>query len=89
MWAVEARGEKGQLKHLLLALGVNGEGMRHVEWEREPETLWRITGVNQYGTRADRNLSILRNTLEPMLRRELEHRGLEVNRGFEAKLVAG
>ena len=41
------------------------------------------------GKQADKTLAILRNTLEPMLQRELEHRGLDkVNRGFEAKLIA-
>jgi hypothetical protein len=34
-------------------------------------------------------LALLRNALEPMLQRELEHRGLDkANRGFEVKLIA-
>ncbi len=38
---------------------------------------------------SDKKLAALRNTLEPMLQRELEHRGLDkANRGFEAKLIA-
>ena len=44
---------------------------------------------SQDGKQADRKLAVLRNTLEPMLQRELEHKGLDkANRGFEAKLIA-
>ena len=40
------------------------------------------------GTHADQNLALLRDTLEPMLQRELEHRGVVTgSRGFEAKLI--
>jgi len=43
---------------------------------------------SQNGNHVDKKLSVLRNTLEPMLQRELEHRGFDrVKHGFEAKLV--
>jgi hypothetical protein len=88
-WAVEARGEKGQLKRMIVTLGVDGDGRRLVALEREPERLWRSQVFSQNGKQSDKKLAILRNTLEPMLQRELEHRGLDkVNRGFEAKLIA-
>ena len=88
-WAVEARGDKGQVKRMIITLAVNGDGRRHVAWEREPEKIWRSRVSSQQGKQADKRLAILRNTLEPMLQRELEHRGLDkVNRGFEAKLIA-
>jgi hypothetical protein len=88
-WAVEARGDKGQVKRMIITLAVDGEGRRHVTWERQPEKLWRSPVSTQNEKQADKKLAILRNTLEPMLQRELEHRGLDkVNRGFEAKLIA-
>jgi superfamily II DNA or RNA helicase len=88
-WAVEARGDKGQVKRMIVTLGVDGDGRRHVAWEREPEKVWRSRVSGQEGKPTDNSLAILRNTLEPMLQRELEHRGLDkVNRGFEAKLIA-
>ncbi|MHB8526196.1 MAG: DEAD/DEAH box helicase [Candidatus Acidiferrales bacterium] len=88
-WAVEARGDKGQVKRMIITLGVDGEGRRHVAWERQPEKLWRSQVSSQTERHGDRKLTILRNILEPMLQRELEHRGLDkVNRGFEAKLIA-
>src|SRR6266851_3359158 len=33
-WTVEARGDKGQLKRMIITLGVDGDGRRHVAWER-------------------------------------------------------
>ena len=87
-WAVEARGDKGQVKRMIITLAVDGEGRRHVAWERQPEKLWRSQASSQTEKHADK-LALLRNNLEPMLQRELEHRGLDkVNRGFEAKLIA-
>ena len=88
-WAVEARGNKGQVKRMIVTLGVDGEGRRHVAWERQPEKMWRSRVSSQDGKQGDKKLAVLRNTLEPMLQRELEHRGLDKgNRGFEAKLIA-
>ena len=88
-WAVEARGDKGQVKRIIVTLGVDAEGKRHVAWERHPEELWRLQVTNQDRKQAVNKLSVLRNTLEPMLQRELEHRGLDkINHSFEAKLVA-
>jgi SNF2 family DNA or RNA helicase len=88
-WAVEARGDKGQVKRMIITLAVDGEGRRHVAWERQPEKLWRSQASGQNGKQAEEKLAILRNSLEPMLQRELEHRGLDkVNRGFEARLIA-
>jgi hypothetical protein len=88
-WAVEARGDKGQLKRMIITLAVDGEGRRHVAWERQSEKPWRAQVSSQKEKQADKKLAILRNSLEPMLQRELEHRGLDkVTRGFEARLIA-
>ena len=88
-WAVEARGDRGQVKRLIVTLGVDGDGRRHVAWERQPEKLWRSPVSNGSRKQAEQRVAILRNVLEPMLQREIEHRGLgKANRGFEAKLIA-
>jgi hypothetical protein len=48
--------------------------------------MWRGAPI---GKAVESAVSILRNSLEPMLQRELEHRGLDkVTRGFEARLIA-
>lgn len=88
MWAVEARGDKGQLKRAVIALAVDTAGKRLVTWERQPEKFCRAQPASQNGTNTDEKLALLRETLEPMLQRELEHRGVVTsNRGFEAKLI--
>ena len=45
-WAVEARGDKGQIKRMIVTLGVDWEGKRHVAWERQPEKLWGAPGLH-------------------------------------------
>ena len=88
VWAVEARGDKGQVKRVIVPLAVDTEGKRLVTWERQPEKSWRAQPAPQNGTHADQKLALLRETLEPMLQRELEHRGVVTSsRGFEAKLI--
>jgi hypothetical protein len=89
MWAVEARGDKGQLKRVVVPLAVDAAGKRLVKWEREPEKLCRAQPAPHNGTtNTYEKLALLRETLEPMLQRELEHRGVVTsNRGFEAKLI--
>jgi superfamily II DNA or RNA helicase len=87
-WAVEARGDKGEVKRLIITLAADAHGRRHVAWERHPEKLWKGPVVRHTDRQSDTRLALLRNSLEPMLQRELEHRGLDRgNRGFEAKLI--
>jgi hypothetical protein len=88
-WAVEARGDKGQVQRMIITLAIDCEGKRRMPWERQPEKLWGAPGSIQNEHQADINLAILRNNLEPMLQAELEHRSIDnVNQGFEAKLIA-
>ena len=88
VWAVEARGDKGQVKRVIVPLAVDENGKRHVAWERHPEKLWRSTPAAQNGDHAEKKLALLRDCLEPMLQRELEHRNLaKGSHGFEAKLI--
>ena len=87
-WSVEARGDKGQVKRMIVSLGADREGRRHVAWERQPEKLWGSQPCRKTERVVAEELNLLRNCLEPMLQRELEHRGLDKgNRGFESKLI--
>jgi hypothetical protein len=87
-WAVEARDDKGQVKRIIVPLAVDSDGKRLVAWERHPETLWHAPPLPQNGSHTDKMLTLLRETLEPMLHRKLEHRGLaKGSRGFETKLI--
>lgn len=88
VWSVEARGDKGQLKRVIVPLAVDDQGRRLVAWERQPEKLWRSHPAFQSHVHAEKRQSILRESLEPMLQRELEYRGLATgSRGFESKLI--
>ena len=87
-WAVEARGDKGQVKRIIVPLAVDTEGKRLVQWERHPENLWHAQPSPPNGANSETMLSLLHERLEPMLQRELEHRGLaQGSRGFETKLI--
>ena len=75
-WAVESRGDKGQVRRMVVTLGLDGEGRRHVAWERQPEDLWRSPVSSKTRKPVEARLGLLRNNLEPMLQRELEHPSL-------------
>jgi superfamily II DNA or RNA helicase len=88
VWSVEARGDKGQVKRVIVSLAVDDQGKRLIAWERQPEKLWRSQPASRDGTQAEKKPSILRESLEPMLQREIAYRGLATgSRGFEAKLI--
>jgi hypothetical protein len=88
VWAVEARGDKGQVKRAIVTLAVDEGGKRQMAWERHPEKLWQGQPAAQNGNHRDAKLALMRDGLEPMLQRELEHRNLaKGSRGFEAKLI--
>lgn len=88
-WAVEARGDKGHVKRLVVPLAVDAEGKRIIAWERHPESLWRQQPPGKNGMSHEARVTLLRNVLEPMLQREIEHKGLDrANRGYEARLIA-
>jgi len=88
VWSVEARGDKGQIKRVIVPLAVDDQGRRLVAWERQPEKLWRSQPAPQNDSQAGKKLIMLREFLEPMLQRELEYRGIAAgSRGFEAKLI--
>ena len=87
-WLVEARGEKGHLQRALITLAVDSQGKRLVAWERQPEKLWQAPPISQNSGQSEKKLALLRESLEPMLQREIAYRGLATeSRGFEAKLI--
>ena len=86
-WAVETRGDKGQVKRAIVQIAVDMDGKRLVAWERHPEKLWHAQPSSQPGAHVEKLVSLLHETLEPMLQRELDHRGMTKTSGFEAKLI--
>ena len=41
---------------MIVTLGVDWEGRRHVAWERQPEKLWRSQVASQNGKETDEKL---------------------------------
>jgi len=88
IWAVEARGDKGQVKRTIVPLAVDMQGKRLAAWERHLEKIWHGQPSSINGANSEQMLNLLHDSLEPMLQRELEHRGLaKGSRGFETNLI--
>ena len=60
---VEARGDKGQIKRVIVPLAVDDQGRRLVAWERQPEKLWRSQPASHTDNQAEKKLAILREVL--------------------------
>jgi hypothetical protein len=88
VWAVEIRGGKGQVKRAIIPLAVDEQGRRLLAWERQPEKHFRAQPASGNSLSAEAKLALLHESLEPMLQREIAHRGLAVDSGgFEATLI--
>jgi hypothetical protein len=88
VWAVEARGDKGQIKRAVVTLAVDENGKRQMAWERHAEMFWQERPDTQNGKHRDEKLALMRDVLEPMIHRELDHRNLaKGSGGFDARLI--
>lgn len=86
VWHVTTQGERGEIRQAVLPLGVDHEGQRHPTWERQ---LDRIFQQRPATVRTPLPTGFLKEEIEPMVQRELLHRGLvSANRGYDAKLIA-
>jgi len=86
IWHVTTQGERGETKTTLLPLAVDHEGQRLPAWERQVDRLFQLApAANGSTTFSDKLLS---DALEPMILRELTHRGfIAEQRGYDAKLI--
>ena len=86
-WKVDLQGNQNETRTLVVALACNAQGQRMPAWERQglswldqPPTPQRLTGPERQTTL---------EALEPMLHRELEHKGLLAeSKGFSTRLLA-
>ncbi len=84
IWHVTSQGDRGETKTIVLPLAVSLDGQRVPTWERQSDRLFELPPVIQ--TCAQDHL--LTEVLEPMIQRELLHRGIICdNRGYDAKLI--
>ena len=86
-WLIHTEGMNGERRSFVKPLTVGVEGMRVPKLERKGiDLLKRRPG--QSGLSTEQRREILHNTLEPMLQRELHHRGLvPQNGGYSSKLI--
>ena len=85
IWHVTTQGDRGETRNQILTLAVDGAGQRIPSWEKQTDRLFQLDPVS-----SDREpqIELLTETLEPMIQRELVHRGfLSENRGYDARLI--
>lgn len=85
LWHVTTQGERGELRTTILPLAVDFHGHRVPAWERQIDGLFqRPPATSDARPRPD----LLADVLEPMVQRELMHRGvIGERRGYDARLI--
>jgi superfamily II DNA or RNA helicase len=85
LWHVTTQGDRGEIRTTILPLAVDFQGQRIPSWDRQIDTLFQrpqATGDNRPGS------NLLTQFLEPMIQRELLHRGvIGERRGYDARLI--
>jgi hypothetical protein len=85
---VETRGPAGEHRACLVPLGVCKDGKRNPRLERAGSSLFTRSEHLNGSPTADWRKSLLHEKIEPMLERELRHRGFVPSDGsYAAKLV--
>jgi len=85
IWSVTTHGERGETKTLVVPLAIDTSGQRLPSWERQPNRLFQADPAEGKGSSFS---SVLGEIIEPMLQRELQHRGISgAPRGYDAKLI--
>jgi hypothetical protein len=86
-WQVESHGTRGEKRIYLQGLGVGLQGERSVALERCGDSLFGMRAAAPVLERSQRQ-ELLSDHIEPMLRRELLHRGIiSEEKGYSADLV--
>jgi superfamily II DNA or RNA helicase len=86
VWHVTTQGERGETRSHMLSLAADGKGQRIPSWEKQADRLFQLQPAT---ANAEPPIGLLTEILEPMIQRELVHRGyLAENRGYNARLVA-
>ena len=86
-WLIQTEGMDGEHRSLVQPFAVSGEGLRIPKLEREGVELLKRSPASTCLS-LDQRLELLHRTIEPMIRRELNHRGLVPdNGGYSSKLI--
>jgi superfamily II DNA or RNA helicase len=73
-WLIESQGPKGERRAMLQPIAVRLDGVRMPAWERSAESLYQGEPAPPILSIGDRS-RLLHDVVEPMLERELKHRG--------------
>ena len=85
IWSVTTHGERGETKTLVVPLAIDAAGQRLPSWERQPDRLFQAAPAEGKSSSFP---SVLGEIIEPMLQRELQHRGISVApRGYDSRLI--
>mgnify|MGYP003146038200 CR=1 FL=1 len=85
IWHVTTQGDRGETSNHMLTLAVDSAGQRIPVWEKQADRMFQLPPAS---TNSEPQVELLTNTFEPMIQRELVHRGfLAENRGYDARLI--
>jgi hypothetical protein len=85
IWHVTTQGDRGETKTVILPLAVDFHGHRVPSWERQIDGLYQLPPATP---ESKPRLELLAQVLEPMIQRELNHRGVVGQHlGYDARLI--
>jgi SNF2 family DNA or RNA helicase len=85
LWHVTTQGERGEVRTIILPLAVDFQGKRIPAWERLIDELYQRPPAT---AESQPHPELLADVLEPMIQRELLHRGfIGERRGYGARLI--
>ena len=86
-WEVETHGSGGEILKRVVKLGLNYEGKRIPSLEKRLEELHMKSDSNDRSSKD--GITLLHEHIEPMLQREIKHRGIEKSDlGYSARLIS-
>jgi hypothetical protein len=87
LWFVESHGKAGERKGNVQAMAVDLDGQRLPQMERAVDKIFHQAPAEPSLT-LDERLAVLKKNLEPMLSRDLQHRGVVAEgMGFSSELI--
>ena len=85
IWYVTTQSERGGTRTTVLPLAVDNQGQRTPAWERKADQLFHLPPASHA---TPPKTELLTEVLEPMILRELQHRGfISENAGYNARLI--
>jgi superfamily II DNA or RNA helicase len=85
IWHVATQGERGEIRTTVVPLAIDHQGQRIPSWERHIDSLFHLPPTNAH---SEPRSELLTKVIEPMIQRELHHRGaIGENRGYDARLI--